>query len=177
MKRIDVVSPARRCCKTGREFKPGDTFYAALVLTEEGLQRLDFAPEAWTGPPENAVGFWRGRIPQQRQQRRRQIDDNAVMERFLALEQDESPSARVLRYVLVLHLMRRRLVRLVRIESRGGEDYIRVRSTKDSGREWIVWCPALTEEEINDLEHRLPEILAGEGLDSQGDTADQGIAA
>ncbi len=160
MKRFDVGAPARRCCKTGRELKPGEIYYAALVRTENGLERFDYAPEAWQGPPEGAIGFWRGRVPAPRHARFRILDDETAMEGFLSLEADQRPRARTLRYILALHLMRRRLLRLVRIETRGDEDYIRVRSTRERKAEWLVWCPALTEEEIRDLEANLAEMLA-----------------
>lgn len=177
MKKLDIGSPTRRCCKTGRELKPGDVYYAALVHTDDGLQRLDYAPEAWSGPPEGAIGFWRGRIPLSRQPRRRQIDDNLVMERFLTLEADADSTNRVLRYILALHLMRRRLLRLVRIESRGDDDFIRVRTTREPKGEWVVWCPVLSEEEVSELEHRLPELLSDGDTTAEPPRSDQEFAA
>jgi len=152
----------RRCCKTGRELKPGETFYAALVRTDQGLQRLDYAPEAWSGPPENAIGYWKGRVPAAGGRKpRRRLDDQTAMELFEQLAaEDDNPRTPLLRYLLALHLMRRRILRLVRIEPRGAHDYIRLRHTREKTREWLVWCPALEEKELAELEGQFEELLA-----------------
>ncbi len=151
----------RRCCRTGRELKPGDVYFAALVRTEEGLVRLDFAPEAWQGPPANAIGYWRGRVPVPARRRRR-IDDATALRLFEQLEQTagEDHRLRLVRYLLALHLMRRRILRLVRIEVRGDQEYIRVRHTREKTREWLVWSPVLEEGELRELEGQLDELLA-----------------
>ncbi len=150
----------RRCCRTGRELKPGEVYYAALVRTDDGLERLDYAPEAWDGPPEGAIGYWRGRVPLPARRRRR-IDDATAFQLFEQLEHDsEDDRKRLVRYLLALHLMRRRILRLVRIELKGADEYIRLRHTREKTREWVVWCPPLEESELTELEGQLDELLA-----------------
>jgi hypothetical protein len=162
MGRFEIKGPTRRCAKTGRPLQPGDIFYGVLVETPNGLERLDFAPEAWEGPPPGAIGYWRGRVPesQTRPQRLRPfIDDATAWEAFRRLEGAEDSMSRVVRYVLALHLMRRRFVKLLRIERRDGDDFIRLRSVKDKNAEWVIWCPPIDEEQLRELEGQLEELV------------------
>ena len=53
----------RRCAGVDRELLPGETFYAVLVTEGAEVVRLDFSESAWQGPPDDAIGWWRSRIP------------------------------------------------------------------------------------------------------------------
>ena len=58
-----IQGPARICSITGRELKPGERFYSALLDEAGQLLRKDFASDAWKEPPVGAIAFWTGKIP------------------------------------------------------------------------------------------------------------------
>jgi len=60
---FEVQRCTRKCAKTDRDLKPGETFFAALVVEGADVVRLDYAAEAWEGPPENAIGWWKSQMP------------------------------------------------------------------------------------------------------------------
>ena len=47
----------RRCAVTGRELRPGERYYTALLETAGHFVRQDFSADAWQGPPPNAFSF------------------------------------------------------------------------------------------------------------------------
>jgi hypothetical protein len=96
-----------RCCVTGRDLRPGERFFGVLVDTPAGLSRLDYAVDAWPGPPEKAVGFWSGKVPANQVPRKRPLDDQVIREHFLAPETSDS-----FRFVLALLLVRRKQLKL-----------------------------------------------------------------
>src|SRR5689334_22601085 len=50
---------SRRCYITGRELREGEICYSALVPDGLTVVRRDYATEAWEGPPEGAIGWWK----------------------------------------------------------------------------------------------------------------------
>ena len=59
----EIHRSTRHCAKTGRELKPGETFYSVLNAAGAELVREDFSAEAWEGPPEGAIGWWKSHVP------------------------------------------------------------------------------------------------------------------
>src|SRR4051812_32125837 len=93
--RVDMdyqIQPnTRRCALSGRELRPGERYYAALI--EEGAQflRRDYSQEAWRGPPEGAFSFWAGRVPPAQAARKPRFDDDLLEECFQRLEGQTDP--------------------------------------------------------------------------------------
>jgi len=54
---------SRKCHTSGREFQPGEVYYSALMETLQGIERLDFAEEAWASAPEDSFCWWKSRLP------------------------------------------------------------------------------------------------------------------
>lgn len=105
------VQHCARCCSTsGREFAPGEEYYSALVVEDDELKRYDYAVDAWPGPPETAVGWWKSRLPQ-RNANKKHWAPNDVMLDFWDRLADQSDK-QDMRYVLTLLLVRRRVLRV-----------------------------------------------------------------
>ena len=51
MTEYQIQPNTRRCAITGREFRPGETYFTALVEADGQFVRQDYSGEAWTGPP------------------------------------------------------------------------------------------------------------------------------
>jgi hypothetical protein len=106
----DHVRCTRRCATTGRELRPGEAFYSVLLAEGSKLVRQDFAAEAWNGPPEGAVGWWKSHLAQNEGQRVHWAPNDVMLDLLERLADD--PAQADMRYVLALLLVRRRVCRL-----------------------------------------------------------------
>lgn len=59
----EVQRCTRHCATSGREFTPGESFYSVLVAEGAELKRYDYSTEAWTGPAEGVVAWWKSQMP------------------------------------------------------------------------------------------------------------------
>jgi len=124
----EVQRCTRHCETSGRDLAPGESFYSALIAEGAELKRQDYSLEAWEGPPQGTVGWWKSQIPDQAA-RRKHWAPNDVMLHFFD-ELGRQPEKLDMRYVLSLLLVRRRVMRLEDSE------------TDEQGREIIVlYCP------------------------------------
>lgn len=124
----EVQRCTRRCAKTGRELLPGETIYSTVTAAGGHLERADYAAEAWSGPPEGVLSWWKSQLPA-RDARRLHWAPNDVMLELLA-ELETQPQKSDFRYVLSLLLIRRRVLRLEDTE------------TDAAGRQLsLLYCP------------------------------------
>jgi hypothetical protein len=140
MLEYDIQRCSRRCAATERELADGETCYSVLVSEGGGVVRRDYSAEAWAGPPENAIGWWKATVADPSKGRPHWAPNDVMLSYFERLLED--PAAEDARYVLALLLVRRRLLRL---ES----------SQRDAaGRETLVlYCPR------NEAEYRVAESV------------------
>jgi hypothetical protein len=111
----DVQRFTRHCAASGRELAPGEEFYTALVVDGADVRRLDFAVQAWQGPPERAIGWWKSRVPMPDARRPRMAPNEVLLEMFTGLEGVEDKAD--MRLVMALLLVRRRVLRLEKQET------------------------------------------------------------
>ena len=114
----EIQRCTRRCAVTERELKPGEDFYSVLVAEGAKLVRRDYSVEAWQGPPEGAVGWWKSQVPRPDAHRMHWAPNDVMLQFFDELEQQ--PGRQDMRYVLALLRVRRRVMRPEE-ESRPGE--------------------------------------------------------
>ncbi len=111
---FEIERCTRHCAVTGRELKPGEEYYTVLIDDNEQWRRLDYSAEAWRGPPDDCVAWWRARIPPPSGTRKHWAPDDVMLH---CLEELEGNAERAdFRYVLALLMMRRRILRLERTE-------------------------------------------------------------
>jgi hypothetical protein len=137
---FEIQRFTRHCAATGRELKPGESFYSALVSKGAQVERQDFAVESWTGPPEGTLGWWKSQVPTPSAQKVHLAPNDVMLE---LLEQWEAvPTRHDSRYVLSLLLVRRRVLRLEETE------------TDDTGTEVsVLYCPR------RDCTYRVPAVM------------------
>ena len=124
----EVQRCTRHCAATGRELQPGEDVFSVLRSEGGRLIRYDYSAEAWKGPLEAAVGWWKSQIPRPDAKRLHWAPNDVMLQFFEDLEQQ--PTRQDMRYVLALLLVRRRVMRLEE-ESRD-----------EKGRETLVlYCP------------------------------------
>jgi hypothetical protein len=134
----EVQRCSRRCSVTDRELKSGETCYSILVASGGEVVRQDFSAEAWKGPPDNAIGWWKATVVDPSDGRLHWAPNDVMLHYFERLLED--PAALDARYVLGLLLVRRRIARLERTES-----------LADGTVELVLYCPR------NEQEYRIAE--------------------
>jgi hypothetical protein len=110
---FEVDRCTRRCAVTGRDFEPGESIYSALIVDAGRVVRLDYSADAWTGPPEASLGWWKSQSPTRDAKKSHWAPNDVLLE---LLDAEAAPAADDFRYVLSLLLARRRVLRLEQTE-------------------------------------------------------------
>jgi hypothetical protein len=105
----EVERCTRHCAQSGRELTEGEEFFSVLVTEKRDVRRHDYAVEAWPGPPQGAVAWWKSRMPTREAKRGQLAPNEVLLELFAELE--NVPEKADMRYVLALLLVRRRVLR------------------------------------------------------------------
>lgn len=148
----------RRCEVTGRELKPGERFYTALLEEGDHFVRKDYGSESWQGPPSGAFSFWSGKVPQPEDAHKPRFDDDLLEECFHRLEGQTEPSKLNFRYVIALLLMRRKRLRFDQIVKDGSEERICV-TCASNGEKYQLVNPRLGDEEMARVQEEVFRVL------------------
>lgn len=153
---LSVRSPQASCATTGRPFAPGEPFHSALVRTAAGLQRIDVSVEAWHGPPADTVAAWRSTYPEADATAATLAPVDVLLD---ALEQlGDQPDEAAVRYLLALHLVRRRVLRFVEAPPATDGDCL-VLACRRRDREYHVATVAATTAASESVAERLAALL------------------
>jgi hypothetical protein len=151
-----------RCAVTGRAFAEGEAYYASLLESETGIERREYALDAWTGPPEGSFCHWRGRVPvKDRKKASIAIDNTVLLHLFQRLEDDASEVKQQFRFVLALLLMRKRLLRFEQTVHDGEREYWQMRLVGEQSLHQVI-NPRLLDEQVDRLSTQLTAILSGD---------------
>ncbi len=105
----------RHCHALNRPLKDGEWYYSVVMQNDEDFVRRDYSAEGWQGPPDDAIGWWKNRMPT--------ADDKQLVpappEVLIDLLQQMAnfPDRAKSRYLLALMLMRRRIIRPAQVSS------------------------------------------------------------
>ncbi len=124
----EIQRCTRSCAASGKELTPGEEFYSVLIAQGAELKRYDYSAEAWQGPPEEAVGWWKSQMPSPTSKRIHWAPNDVMLHFFEQIE--SQPEKQDMRYVLALLLVRRRVLRL--------EDQQR---DEQGGEVLVLYCP------------------------------------
>lgn len=119
---------SRKCASTGRQFEPGEEFYSVLEAQGSEVVRLDYSTDAWEGPPEKSIGWWKSHMPEANANRTQWAPNDVMLDLFERWEGD--PTQADIRYILALLLIRRRVLKEETEEKLEGQ-----------GNMLIVYCP------------------------------------
>jgi hypothetical protein len=150
----------KTCSKSGAKLLPGEVCYSAVVAKGNDWERIDFSRDAWQGPPEDAVGYWRTKVPPQTEARRR-LDPDALLRYFEQLCEDANPAQDKFRYVLALLLVQRRRLRITGTRGERTTTILELVGMQGEGP-FGVPEQQLTPDEIDTLENELNERLTAE---------------
>ena len=106
-----VSRPSRQCFLEKRPLKEGEWYFSVLLIGEgDQCERRDYSAEAWEGPPEGAVGYWKCRMPVSGPKKMVLAPREVLID--LLRQMESVPEQAKTRYLLALLLLRRRYVRL-----------------------------------------------------------------
>lgn len=157
----------RRCVVSGRAIRPGEAYYSVISESGDELLRSDVAAEAWTGPPEATVAWWRGKRAAAGGS---EAAPNEVLLKLLREWSDDEPR-QSLRHLLALLLLRRKVLRVAPAvawlantgDQAPDDSYEDVRYIASDGGEPItVKATMPAPERLADLQQQLESLVYGE---------------
>ncbi len=154
----EIDKPLGQCCGTGEKIERGEEYYAALVETEQGLQRRDFCADYWQEHKPDVFCYWKTRLPQPNQKKHVFIDDEMLMAFFERLGAETDREKINFRFVLTLILMRKRRLKYDSSKTEDDKEIWRLRIVGDKQFVEVI-NPHLDEEQIEQLSSQLSEIL------------------
>ncbi|MFN9367312.1 MAG: hypothetical protein ACK6CT_00890 [Planctomycetia bacterium] len=154
---LKIHRPQAVCSLSGRPFVAGEPIYSALVRGGSGLERIDVAADAWSGPPERTLAWWRSAFPATPTVGAVLAPPDVLLDVLEELEgrQEDEP----LRFLLALQLVRRRILRIVDDAPGGptGDELLLACRKRD--REYRVRAVSAEEAAADGLEARLSALL------------------
>ena len=148
-----------KCFGTDKDIEPGQTYYAALVETPEGLQRRDFSLEYWQESKPEVYCFWKTQLPSEDQKKQIFIDDEMLMAFFERLAEETDPEKLNFRFVIMLILMRKRRLKYDSSKTEDNKEIWRLK-VPGSDKQFVeVVNPHLNEQQIEELSSQLGQIL------------------
>ncbi|MCA9118030.1 MAG: hypothetical protein KDA79_23320 [Planctomycetaceae bacterium] len=154
-----VKPPGKTCTATGKPLEPGSVCYSVLLGKEGEFVRQDYAESAWEGPPENAVGYWRRRIPEAERAGRPQLSADELFLSFEQLSEDLNKAQEKFRYVLALLLLKKRRLKLEDSRQEEEGDWLIVSGSRGEGP-YEVRDLHLPQDQLNQLEAALHQQVA-----------------
>ena len=152
---IQKSSPA--CHSSQHKFAPGEVFYSVLLSAGADVIRHDFCQDAWTGPPEGTIGWWKSTMPDDEQNKLNLAPNEVMLQYFEQLH--ASPGSQDLAYVLSLLMVRKRIMRLHGSEEDEQGNELMVLSEPKSEKEYKVPVTQPTVEQVESLQQQLTAML------------------
>jgi hypothetical protein len=155
----EIQKTVGQCSGTGNKFEVGEEYYSALVLSENGFERLDFSQGYWQENKPQVYCFWKTKMLSPDQKKKKLfIDDDMLMAFFDRLEQETEDEKINFRFVLTLILMRKRKLKYESSKKDGTSEVWTMKVTGQD-RQVEVTNPELTEDQIAELSEQMGEIL------------------
>ncbi len=154
----EIDKPLGQCYGTGKKIEYGEEYFAALVETEDGLQRRDFCADYWLAEKPNVFCYWKTKLPHPDRKKHIFVDDEMLMAFFERLERETEQERINFRFVLALILMRKRRLKYDSSKIEDDKEIWRLRIVSDKQFVDVV-NPHLSEEQIEQLSSQLSEIL------------------
>lgn len=165
----DIGRSSGACAATGAPLAPGAACIVALVEREDDpsapLARLDFSEAGWDSParPKGVIAYWRATVPLPDEKRRGFVDDQTLLDLFERLGGDDRPHRVRFRFVLMLLLVRKRLLRVTGTELKDGVETWSVlpKGAAEGEVPTAVLNPRLDDETTREVTEQLSEVLDG----------------
>lgn len=119
----------RVCHAQSRPLREGEWYYSVVLEEGEEFVRRDYSAEAWTDPPEGAVGWWKNRMPTSDDKKMVLAPPEVLID--LLRQMESLPARAKSRYLLALMLMRRKIVRPAPKDDATKDDALKEDTPKD----------------------------------------------
>jgi len=157
---FDIRKPTRRCHASGRDLNPGETFFSVLVPEGSGCTRRDFSADAWQGPPEEAIGWWKSHMPAAGATRLKMAPPEVLIDYFEQLGQVAGKET--VRFVMALLLVRKRLAKWEETTTDDAGQRTMVLDCPRTGQKYQVLQCDPAPEEIESIQQELMQTLYAE---------------
>ncbi len=150
--------PTRQCHALKRPLREGEWYYSVIHESGDDYVRRDYSAEAWTGAPDDAIGWWKKRMPTTDQRKMVLAPPEVLID--LLRQMDQVPNKEKTRYLLALMLMRRRLLRTLETSENDSlaENHFRVEVIADGSTIDVETCE-ISRRESDSLREELNELL------------------
>ena len=138
-----------------RPLAAGEVFYSVVRESDEDLIRVDISAEAWQGPPEDALGWWKGKMPDAGPGRMKLAPTHVLVE--LVKQMVDEPSRVPVRYLMSLMLMRKRALRPIANEEESNGTLL-LEVSADGSRIEVTECDVPAEDRDR-IREELTELL------------------
>lgn len=158
----DWKTPKRElaCQRCEKAFEADEKFFSMLAVEADEIRRADLCRGCFGGnEPEPETIWWRT-LHQPDRKRGLALDFEAIERLFEQLEGCAEERLQRLRYVLCLLLLRKRRLKVVRIDRSGGEEAMVVRRPRKTVEMRVVVFD-LTPEETESLRGELMALFEG----------------
>ncbi len=147
----------RRCAGTDRDLKPGEAFYSVLMPQGTDVVRVDYSVDGWSGPPEDAICFWKSEMPTASAKRVAWAPKNAILGVFHELYEKQADADRL--YVLALLLIRKRFVRLESTERDDQQREVMLLYSPEGESEYRVLVAEPSPTRVIEIQQDLEQLL------------------
>jgi hypothetical protein len=155
----EIKKTLGQCFGTGKPLEVGQEYYAALVETEQGLERRDYSMDYWHEHSPAVFCFWKSRIVSPEQKKKLFVDDEMLMAFFERLTDETEQEKINFRFVLTLILMRKRKLKYEASSTdEAGNEVWTLRVTGQDRMEKVI-NPHLSEDQIEQLSGQMGQIL------------------
>lgn len=148
-----------RCCGTGKKIEFGEEYFAALIETDQGLERRDFCVEYWQNNEPAVFCYWRTKLPHPNRKKQIFVDDEMLSAFFERLAQETDQEKVNFRFVITLILMRKRKLKYESSKIEDGREIWSLRVVGGDKQFVDVVNPHLDDAQIEQLSSQLGEIL------------------
>jgi hypothetical protein len=152
----DIQRCSRKCSASERELKNGEVCYSVLLAVGGNVVRRDYSAEVWSGPPDEAIGWWKSTVVDPNAGRKSWAPNDVMLHYFERLADD--PSAEDARYVLALLLVRRRVLRVEGNETEAGRPVVVLHCSRNEAQ-YRVAEVVPTPERAAAIQQHLAELL------------------
>lgn len=146
---------SRQCHQLGRPLREGEWYYSVVLESDEEFERRDYSAEAWDGPPEGAIGFWKNRMPTADDRKLVLAPAEVLID--LLRQMADFPDKAKTRYLLALMLLRRKIVQLA-ADTQASSDILPVKIPSNGSVIEIPICE-IGRSESEQLLEQLNELL------------------
>jgi hypothetical protein len=155
----EIEKPLGHCWGTGEKIEAGQEYFAALVETEQGLQRRDFCQQYWETEKPGVFCYWKSKLPEPGKKKQIFVDEQMLMTFFERLAEETEQEKVNFRFVLALVLMRKRRFKYDSSRTEGDTEIWRLRVVGSDKQFVEVVNPQLDEEQVAQLSLQIGEIL------------------